>query len=100
MAQLGHAVGVSYQQIQKYEVGDSRMSAATLYRLARVLDVPLIVFFQDADSGRATEALIDDEIMRLMSAIERIPDTDVRLSLRRLLACLGDGDGWSPNSRP
>lgn len=39
-------LGVTYQQIQKYETGRSRISAATLYRLAYQLAVPLGYFFE------------------------------------------------------
>ena len=42
---LGKAIGVTFQQIQKYEKGINRMSASTLYRLSRALDVPVIEFF-------------------------------------------------------
>lgn len=42
---LGAAVGVSFQQVQKYERGANRVSAATLYELAHVLDAPISFFF-------------------------------------------------------
>jgi|EndMetStandDraft_2_1072991.scaffolds.fasta_scaffold126615_2 transcriptional regulator with XRE-family HTH domain len=43
---LGALVGVSAQQIQKYELGQDRISASRLYLLAGVLQVPLADFFQ------------------------------------------------------
>lgn len=42
---LGKAIGVTFQQIQKYEKGINRMSASALYRLSRALDVSVIEFF-------------------------------------------------------
>jgi transcriptional regulator with XRE-family HTH domain len=43
---LGERVGVSFQQIQKYERGANRISAATLYTLASALGAPLSYFFE------------------------------------------------------
>lgn len=45
--QLGDAVGVSLQQIQKYERGQNRVSASRLFDLARVLGVPIDYFFRN-----------------------------------------------------
>ena len=42
---LATAMGVTYQQVQKYERGANRMAAATLYRAAEALDVPIGFFF-------------------------------------------------------
>ena len=49
---LGDALGLTFQQVQKYERGANRVSASRLYDLARVLDVPINFFFDDfADGG-------------------------------------------------
>ncbi len=42
---LGHALGVSFQQIQKYERGESAMSVLRLHALSRFLEVPYDAFF-------------------------------------------------------
>jgi transcriptional regulator with XRE-family HTH domain len=42
---LGDALGLTFQQVQKYERGANRISAGTLYRLAQILDVPISFFF-------------------------------------------------------
>ncbi|GAA4251234.1 hypothetical protein GCM10022293_21220 [Azospirillum formosense] len=42
---LGEAIGLTFQQVQKYERGSNRISAGTLYRLGQVLDVPVSFFF-------------------------------------------------------
>ncbi len=42
---LGEALGLTFQQIQKYEKGSNRISAGTLYRLGQILDVPVSFFF-------------------------------------------------------
>ncbi len=50
---LGEAIGLTFQQVQKYERGTNRISASRLYQLSRVLDVPVSFFFDDTDSVRA-----------------------------------------------
>ncbi len=44
---LGDAIGVTFQQVQKYERGVNRIGASRLFDLARVLDVPIDYFFED-----------------------------------------------------
>lgn len=44
---LGEALGLTFQQVQKYERGANRISASRLYDLAKVLDVPVSFFFDD-----------------------------------------------------
>jgi transcriptional regulator with XRE-family HTH domain len=45
--QLANAVGVTFQQIQKYERGSNRVSASRLYDISKVLGVPVAFFFED-----------------------------------------------------
>ena len=44
---LGEAVGLTFQQIQKYEKGSNRMGSSRLYDLSYVLDVPISYFFEE-----------------------------------------------------
>ena len=44
---LGNAVGLTFQQVQKYETGINRVSASRLYQIANVLGVPVPFFFDD-----------------------------------------------------
>ncbi|MGH7120415.1 MAG: helix-turn-helix domain-containing protein, partial [Acetobacteraceae bacterium] len=44
---LGDAIGLTFQQVQKYERGINRVGASRLFDLARVLDVPISFFFDD-----------------------------------------------------
>lgn len=44
---LGEAIGLTFQQIQKYERGTNRVSASRLFDIARVLDVPIGFFYDD-----------------------------------------------------
>ena len=45
-ARLGKAIGVSFQQVQKYERGKNRIAASTLYHIAHELGVPITWFFE------------------------------------------------------
>jgi transcriptional regulator with XRE-family HTH domain len=49
---LGDALGLTFQQVQKYERGANRVSASRLYELSGVLDVPVSFFFDGMDSGQ------------------------------------------------
>src|ERR1700740_1303406 len=50
---LGEAIGLTIQQVQKYERGTNRIGASRLLELSRVLDVPVAFFFHDMDPVRA-----------------------------------------------
>lgn len=50
---LGEAIGLTFQQVQKYERGSNRISAGTLYRLGQVLDVPVSFFFDCYDDPQS-----------------------------------------------
>ena len=57
-AELGEQLGVSFQQVQKYEKGVNRVGAARLQQIATALDVP-VTFFYDGDSkAREVESLL------------------------------------------
>ncbi|MDE1147953.1 MAG: helix-turn-helix transcriptional regulator [Azospirillaceae bacterium] len=50
---LARALGITFQQVQKYERGSNRVSVGKLFRLAEILDVPLTFFFDDVETGSA-----------------------------------------------
>jgi len=50
---LAEQVGLTFQQIQKYERGTNRISASRLWQLSEVLGVPISWFFEDLDGGAA-----------------------------------------------
>jgi transcriptional regulator with XRE-family HTH domain len=49
-SRLADALGVSFQQVQKYERGANRVSASTLYDAAKILTVEIAYFFEDAEA--------------------------------------------------
>ena len=48
---LGNSVGLTFQQVQKYERGSNRMGSSRLYEFAKVLDVPVSYFFDEMPSN-------------------------------------------------
>lgn len=62
--QLASACGVRFQQIQKYECAANRMSAARLWQLAEVLEVPISYFYEGFGAPREARAVRDGEAQR------------------------------------
>ncbi len=104
---LGEAIGLTFQQVQKYERGANRIGASRLHDLSRVLDVPVSFFFDDMDPVRApaipagfaeppAEAFDSDplrkrETVELISAYYRIEDPVIRRRLFDLAKALAAG---------
>ncbi len=68
---LGDAVGVAFQQIQKYETAAVRVSAGRLFQLAKILNVPISYFYADivsADTEGETDNTVIVDITSLSSA--------------------------------
>ena len=71
---LGEAVGLTFQQIQKYERGANRIGASRMYDLAHVLDVPVSFFFEDMpDEVRQRDAAPAGGSGQEEAAVERNP---------------------------
>jgi transcriptional regulator with XRE-family HTH domain len=70
-AQVAEAVGVRFQQIQKYECACNRMSVSMLWKLAGVLEVDVGYFFATVRAAEATPA---GESARSFGAYERAPE--------------------------
>lgn len=92
---LGERLGLTFQQVQKYEKGTNRVSASRLFHVAQVLGVPVQYFYEDlpegAENGAGTEGfgesgeqavitnfLNSSEGLQLNRAFHQITDTDVR----------------------
>ncbi len=105
---LGDAIGLTFQQVQKYERGTNRISASRLFDLSRLLDVPIEYFFGDMPAavaacspaqsgGRAKkppshepDPMAKRETLELVRAYYRIPDSKIRNGLFQLTkACAG-----------
>ncbi len=58
---LGQAIGLTFQQVQKYERGTNRIGASRLHELARALDVPIAFFFEEMNVAGGASASVDGE---------------------------------------
>jgi transcriptional regulator with XRE-family HTH domain len=92
---LGAAMGVSFQQVQKYERGANRIGATQLFEVSRVLDIPISFFFEDAGAlsfgsrERKRESPTNDrETLHLVRDFFRIRDRQVRLSVARMVKAI------------
>ena len=75
--QLAEAVGIKFQQIQKYETGMNRVSASRLWDIAHALDAPVSFFFEglggDTPSEAEIDLLADKEALQLVRAYYTMP---------------------------
>src|SRR5262245_48979155 len=58
--ELARRIGLSFQQLQKYEVGENRISASRLFKLSEILAVPISWFFRPTTGRHLTGMLEDD----------------------------------------
>ncbi len=107
---LGESLGLTFQQVQKYERGVNRVGASRLYDLSRVLDVPISFFFDDMPDPRAggviagvagfaekpegygapaDDPLTKRETLELVRAYYRITEPAVRKRVFELIKSMG-----------
>ena len=101
---LGEALGITFQQIQKYEKGTNRVGASRLQQISKVLGVPVSFFFEDAPGdapegsnmaeASSTSYVVDflssSEGLQLNRAFARISDAKVRRKIIELVRTLAD----------
>lgn len=101
---LGEALGITFQQIQKYEKGTNRIGASRMQQIATVMAVPVSYFFDDAPgsernadgmsetpgSDYVVDFLTTTEGLQLNKAFVRIGDAKVRRKIVDLVAALAD----------
>ena len=104
---LGAALGLTFQQVQKYERGTNRMGASRLQQISHILQVPVEFFFEGAPNASAPHgsngsalsmAHIDDFVsnsdgLRLIRAFMRIDDAHLRHKIVRLVQEIAGDDG-------
>jgi transcriptional regulator with XRE-family HTH domain len=94
-AELAHRVGITFQQIQKYENATNRVSASRLFRIARVLGVPPIEFFPGAQEsephhGSAITLGSERHALRLTEAYSKIADAKRRRLVLELIELMAE----------
>jgi transcriptional regulator with XRE-family HTH domain len=100
---LGDALGLAFQQVQKYENGRNRISASRLYEIGNFLDVPVPFFFEEMDvelknppqtidsvSDTAPDPMIKRETLELARAYYRIKDPAVRKHMGAIIRSLAE----------
>src|SRR5258708_14092753 len=91
LGRLGELLGLTFQQVQKYEKGINRIGAGRLFEVAGILGVPISFFYEDVDTGAHAGGFADGDepppVMAFLSSGEgrqlslafmRIGDTKVR----------------------
>jgi transcriptional regulator with XRE-family HTH domain len=105
---LGERLGLTFQQVQKYEKGVNRIGASRLFDLSTVLGVPISFFYEDAPAAEArvqpipgfaeTQSGTDSSILEFLStreglelnkAFSRIQDVKTRRAILELVRALG-----------
>lgn len=98
---VGEAMGLTFQQVQKYERGANRIGASRLWDMSRILNCPISYFFEDLD-GKAAQSgassndddpLIQRETLELVRAYYAITNSQVRRRIYDLARSLSTIDG-------
>ena len=107
-ADLAALLGISFQQVQKYERGIDRVGAGRLLAISRALDVPVASFyegfsFEDSAAGCAwqggeDEASAHRERLELIRAYNAVEDPAVRQQLRKLVQAIAARSGSDPEA--
>jgi transcriptional regulator with XRE-family HTH domain len=89
---LGEKLGVTFQQIQKYEKGTNRVGSGRLYQIASLLEVPVTAFFEGGETQSTTrnnaspyDLLADPVSLRMVQAFAEIPDLKTRRAVLALV---------------
>jgi transcriptional regulator with XRE-family HTH domain len=84
-AQLANRLGVTFQQVQKYEIGANRIGTGRLVKAAAVLGVPISALFDGTDAAEPSRSFLallhDTRSFRLAHAFAAIKDSSFRLAL-------------------
>ena len=106
---LAESLGLTFQQIQKYEKGVNRIGASRVFEISRILGVPIQFFYDDydVDTGRSygfaesgpddgaamMELLNSPEGVQLCKHFASITDPKIRKRVLELVKSLSDGEG-------
>ena len=102
-AQLANRLGVTFQQVQKYETGGNRIPTGRLVKLAAILGVPIAALFEGTDRSEPARSLLalisDSRSFRLAQAFAAITHGALRLSLVDLVEKIAAAEAAKPRRR-
>lgn len=65
---LGNALGITFQQIQKYEKGTNRIGASRLIAISKALKLPVSFFFEGLDDHETGQSSVDPDFMQIIQS--------------------------------
>jgi transcriptional regulator with XRE-family HTH domain len=91
---LGEALGLTFQQVQKYEKGTNRVGASRIQQISEILQVPVSFLFEGGPSGTyVSDFLATSEGLALTRAFTRINDAKLRRSIVELVEQIAAREG-------
>ncbi|MDA5093832.1 helix-turn-helix transcriptional regulator [Aliiroseovarius sp. KMU-50] len=85
-ANVAEQLGLSFQQLQKYETGHNRVSASRMFEIARLLNVEPAYFFEGYDDGAGkTSEHLDERTAKAAKALSSITDEAVRNQIQTMI---------------
>ena len=90
---LGDGLGLTFQQVQKYEKGTNRIGAGRLQRISEIFEVPISAFFEVApndESATLLEFADNAAALRLLRAYSRISSPHTKQALVRLAETMSE----------
>jgi len=87
--ELADAIGLTFQQIQKYEKARNRISASKLVQIAEIFEVNIAELFSPPEHCLATELDREDELEQLLSCVEEM-DMEVRQHFMGLVSAIAN----------
>jgi len=93
---LGEKVQLTFQQIQKYEKGENRISASKLYQIAQVLNTNVSFFFEGySEAQPSEEATIDDkQAVDLVQSFKAIKNPKLKKRIMMLIDSVSDEEDF------
>lgn len=90
MLALGKELGVTFQQIQKYEKGLNRISAGALSKISVIVNQPIQFFFKDVSNGKISSPVnsdlcSEDEVSSVLDNYKGIKKQSIRTSLGKII---------------
>ena len=99
---LGELLGITFQQVQKYEKASNRISASRLHHVAQILDVPVQYFFEDlpsqggsgfaedGDGGSFTHMLASGDMLNHVKTLNEITEARLRKLATSIVKLIAD----------